>query len=161
MTSRKKGSRPKWIIYRYESDKNLSAAYTSLCRDLKYYLIYTFWYVIMSNVTAGYGRLSDSIAFFFGNFHILEHVWNVTASSNCYKLYVKLKGQAWKVNLCNHLWLCKQFWNDNIYKWYHKLLVCKHNGGLATSKNRLAHNKKFSYVRGRDGVKLLILGFCN
>ena len=56
VTSRKKGPKPKWTIYKHESDKNkknlsvgylgiLSVvvccgpiAYTSLCRDLKYLL---------------------------------------------------------------------------------------------------------------------------
>ena len=47
----------------------------------------------MSNVTAGYGRLSDSIAF-FGNIHILQHVRNVIASSNFYKLCVKAEAHT-------------------------------------------------------------------
>ena len=40
----------------------------------------------MPNVTVVYGRLSDLIVF-FGNFHILLHVWNVVTSyktiTNC------------------------------------------------------------------------------
>ena len=44
----------------------------------------------------GYERFPDLNAF-FGNFHILPHIWNV---SNFYKLCVKAE-----LNLCNHLWL--------------------------------------------------------
>ena len=47
------------------------------------WLMYTFWYVNMLNVTAGYGRL-------------LQHVWNVVASSNFYKLCVKVEVYRWK-----------------------------------------------------------------
>ena len=37
------------------------------------WLMYTFWYINMPNVTAGYVRFSDLIAS-FGIFHILLHV---------------------------------------------------------------------------------------
>ena len=74
-----------------------STAYTSLCRDLKYslkvqytdlrafmsevvcllqtltYCVYIFWYVNILNMTAGYGRFSNYIAF-LEIFHILLHV---------------------------------------------------------------------------------------
>ena len=66
--------------------------------------MYIFWYVNMPNVTSGYGSFSESIAF-FGNFHILQRVWNVIASSKFYKLCVKVEVYRWKVNLCNHIWL--------------------------------------------------------
>ena len=40
------------------------------------WIMYIFWYISMPNVTAEYGRFSNLIAF-FGNFHILLHVWNI------------------------------------------------------------------------------------
>ena len=43
--------------------------------------MYTFWYVIMPNVTTGYGRFYNLDAF-LGNFHILLHVWNAITWSN-------------------------------------------------------------------------------
>ena len=49
------------------------------------WLMYTFWNVNMPIVTAGYGRFSDSIAFFV----YFSYVWNDISSSNFYKLYVK------------------------------------------------------------------------
>ena len=54
------------------------------------WLMYTFWCVNMPSVTAGYRRFSYSIAFFPGNFHILQHVWNVITSSNFHKSCVFL-----------------------------------------------------------------------
>ena len=48
------------------------------------WLIYTFWYINLPNVTAGYGRFSDLISF-FGNFNILLQIWNAITSPNLYK----------------------------------------------------------------------------
>ena len=42
--------------------------------------------VDMPDVTAGYGRFFEFIAF-FENFHILQHIWNVISSSNFHKLW--------------------------------------------------------------------------
>ena len=50
--------------------------------------MYTYWYVHMPNVTAGYEGSSDSIAF-FEKFHIIWHVWNIIVSLNFDKLCVK------------------------------------------------------------------------
>ena len=54
-------------------------------------LIYTFFYVKMPIVTAGYGRLSDSIEFFFlEDFsYIIACLKRYIASSNYYKLCIK------------------------------------------------------------------------
>ena len=44
--------------------------------------MYTFWYVNMSNVTIGYGRLSSLIAFFF---------WEFSYITTCLKRYIFIK----------------------------------------------------------------------
>ena len=62
----------------------------------------------MSNKTAGYRRFSGLTAF-FGNSHILIHVWNIMSSSNFYKFCVKAEVLRWKMNLWNHLWLHSGF----------------------------------------------------
>ena len=66
--SRKKGPRPKWTIYKHESDKNKKClsvdnsgilfvvcseftAYTCLCRDLKYLLKVGYIILVFPNVT--------------------------------------------------------------------------------------------------------------
>ena len=53
-------------------------------------LMCTFWFICIPNVTAGYGRFSDLIAF-FGHFYIFLHVLHVITSSNFYKLCVNSK----------------------------------------------------------------------
>ena len=49
---------------------------------------FTFWYVNMSNVTAGYGMFSESIAFFV-NFHTLNTCLKRYNFIKIYKLFVK------------------------------------------------------------------------
>ena len=45
-------------------------------------------YILLCQYSKCYGRLSNLMCF-FGNFHILLHVWNVITPSNFYKLCVK------------------------------------------------------------------------
>ena len=61
-----------------------------------------FWYFNIPNVTAGYGRFSDSMAL-FENFHILLHVRHVITSSNFYKLYVKVELKS--KSIYNQFWV--------------------------------------------------------
>ena len=61
MTSRKKGARPKWTIYKHKPDRNVSnsgilsvysvpSAYISLCRELEY-LLKKIQYIILNRLS--------------------------------------------------------------------------------------------------------------
>ena len=61
-----------FLVFSYITDQHLCLKCNCLTKfhRLCVWLMYTFWYVIMPNVTPGYGRFSDTIEF-FENFHKL------------------------------------------------------------------------------------------
>ena len=88
------------------------------------FLMYTFYYVNISNLTPVYGRLSDLML--FENCHISLYVWNVIISSTFYKLCVKAELYGWKLNLYNYLWLCQSsFWDCFLSKllYFHQIFI--------------------------------------
>ena len=61
------------------------------------WLIYTFWYVIMPNVTAGYGRFANVIAF-FENFYTLLifnklYAWSLNIIILCQTYFYAMEGK--------------------------------------------------------------------
>ena len=78
-----------WVFsYIIDENSSLKTLSSPNLHRLCVWLIYTFWYVNMSNMTAGYWRFSYLFAF-LGIFNILQHVWSDISLSNFYKLYIK------------------------------------------------------------------------
>ena len=81
------------------------------------WLMYTFRDIKIPNLTPGKGMLSHLMHFFFGNFHILLHIWNDKTLTNFYKLCIC---RTEKLILCNHLWF-RQY--NRLYTWLQYVIL--------------------------------------
>ena len=91
-------------------------------------LVFTFWYITMSNATAGYGSFSNFCAF-FRNFHKLLHVWNVfldfMPTGTCWKHVSSTYWEIFALNQYNtHMTLyINPFLSSKLQQSHHVILI--------------------------------------